>query len=118
MPLECTTSGFRRFDDSGDHNGREDKCCARKGCLPRSRARSADLAVSILRTVGSSNVAAAMEGSLCRFGADPRLDDPRGRIASTREPAAADARVEPLDDNPSSPQGAMHMGVRSTGEAK
>ena len=90
MPLKCTTSGFRRFDDSGDRNSGEDKGCARKCCLPRGRARSADLAVSILRTVGSSNVAAAMEGIQCRFGADPRLDDPRGRIASTREPAVTD----------------------------
>lgn len=116
--IQVYNAGFRRFDDSWDRNSGEDKGCAGKGCLPRSRARSADLAVSILRTVGSSNVAAAMEGIQCRFGADSRLDDPRGRIASTRERAAADARMEPLDDNPSSPPGTMHMGVRSTREAK
>ena len=81
MPLECTTSGFRRFDDSGGRNGDEDKGCARKGCLPRSRARPADLAASILRTVGSSNVAAATEGSLCHCGADHRLDDPRAFVS-------------------------------------
>ena len=116
--IQVYNAGFRRFDDSGDRNADDDKGCARKGCLPRGRARSADLAVSILRTVGSSNAAAAMEGSQCRFGADPCLDDPHGRIASTRERAAADARMEPLDDNPSSPKGIMPMGVRSTREAK
>ena len=91
MPLKCTTSGFRRFDDSGDHNGREDKCCARKGCLPHSRARSADLAVSILCMAGSSNNAVAMEGSRCRYGADPRLDDP-GAFVSPR-PANAPPQI-------------------------
>ena len=74
--IQVYNAGFRRFDDGGYRNSGEDKGCAGKGCLLRSRARSADLVVSILRTVGSNNVAAAMEGSPCRFGAAPCLDDP------------------------------------------
>lgn len=79
--IQVYNAGFRRFDGGGDRNSGEDKGCAGKGCPHRSLARSADLAVSILRTVGSSNVAAAMEGSQCRCGADSRLDDPGASVS-------------------------------------
>ena len=44
-----------------DHDQAEDKCRARKDNLPRSLALFANLAISILRMVGTRNIAAAME---------------------------------------------------------
>ena len=44
-----------------DHDQAEDKCRARKENLPRSLALFANLAISILRMIGSRSIAAAME---------------------------------------------------------
>ena len=60
------TRGYWAATENGchrvrDHNCAEDKCRARKGNLPRSLALFANLAISILRMVGTGNIAEAME---------------------------------------------------------
>lgn len=60
------TRGYWAATENGchrvrDHDCAEDKCRARKGNLPRSLALFANLAISILRMVGTRNIAEAME---------------------------------------------------------
>ena len=60
------TRGYWAATENGchrvrDHNRAEDKCRARKGNLPRSLALFANLAISMLRMVGTGNIAEAME---------------------------------------------------------
>ena len=60
------TRGYWAATENGchrvrDHNCAEDKCRARKGNLPRSLALFANLALSMLRMVGTGNIAEAME---------------------------------------------------------
>ena len=60
------TRGYWAATENGchrvrDHDCAEDKCRARKGHLPRSLALFANLAISILRMVGTRNIAEAME---------------------------------------------------------
>ena len=60
------TRGYWAATENGchrvrDHDRAEDTCRARKGHLPRSLALFANLAISILRMVGTRNIAEAME---------------------------------------------------------
>ena len=50
-----------------DHDQAEDKCRGRKGSLPRRPALFANLAISILRMVGTRDFAAAMERNCYRL---------------------------------------------------
>ena len=49
-----------------DHDQAEDQCRARKENLPRSLALFANLAISILRMIGTGNIAAATEWNCYR----------------------------------------------------